>query len=117
MGGKSLTSLRKNSSHYNCMLITFIHVFYTSLVQISNFEYLMQLNTLAGRSYNDITQVIFFLNTFLPFVKLSKPIFTLLLIMIAYFWQYPVFPWILSDYSSKSLDLSNPSSFRDLSKV
>ena len=25
--------------------------------QISNFEYLMQLNTLAGRSYNDITQV------------------------------------------------------------
>ncbi|XP_014522456.1 BEACH domain-containing protein C2 isoform X1 [Vigna radiata var. radiata] len=45
----------------------------------------MQLNTLAGRSYNDIT-------------------------------QYPVFPWILSDYSSKSLDLSNPSSYRDLSK-
>jgi len=28
-------------------------------MQISNFEYLMQLNTLAGRSYNDITQVIF----------------------------------------------------------
>ncbi|KAK7256659.1 hypothetical protein RIF29_30113 [Crotalaria pallida] len=53
--------------------------------EISNFEYLMQLNTLAGRSYNDIT-------------------------------QYPVFPWILSDYSSKSLDLSNPASFRDLSK-
>jgi Beige/BEACH domain len=26
-------------------------------VQISNFEYLMELNTLAGRSYNDITQV------------------------------------------------------------
>ncbi|KAF1898306.1 hypothetical protein Lal_00033073 [Lupinus albus] len=53
--------------------------------EISNFEYLMQLNTLAGRSYNDIT-------------------------------QYPVFPWILSDYSSKSFDISNPSSFRDLSK-
>ncbi|KAL9228969.1 hypothetical protein vseg_004493 [Gypsophila vaccaria] len=53
--------------------------------EISNFEYLMQLNTLAGRSYNDIT-------------------------------QYPVFPWILSDYSSKDLDLSNPSSYRDLSK-
>ncbi|KAG8391704.1 hypothetical protein BUALT_Bualt01G0214900 [Buddleja alternifolia] len=53
--------------------------------EISNFEYLMQLNTLAGRSYNDIT-------------------------------QYPVFPWILSDYNSPSLDLSNPSSFRDLSK-
>lgn len=26
-------------------------------LQISNFEYLMRLNTLAGRSYNDITQV------------------------------------------------------------
>ncbi|MED6189954.1 BEACH domain-containing protein C2, partial [Stylosanthes scabra] len=44
--------------------------------EISNFEYLMQLNTLAGRSYNDIT-------------------------------QYPVFPWILSDYTSENLDLSN----------
>ncbi|CAL0329601.1 unnamed protein product [Lupinus luteus] len=53
--------------------------------EISNFEYLMQLNTLAGRSYNDMT-------------------------------QYPVFPWILSDYSSGNLDLSNPSSYRDLSK-
>ncbi|XP_021856517.1 BEACH domain-containing protein C2 isoform X2 [Spinacia oleracea] len=53
--------------------------------EISNFEYLMQLNTLAGRSYNDIT-------------------------------QYPVFPWILSDYSSQDLDLSNLSSYRDLSK-
>ncbi|KAL6008027.1 hypothetical protein ACLOJK_033533 [Asimina triloba] len=53
--------------------------------QVSNFEYLMQLNTLAGRSYNDIT-------------------------------QYPVFPWVLADYSSKNLDLGNPSSYRDLSK-
>ncbi|XP_010559117.1 PREDICTED: BEACH domain-containing protein C2-like [Tarenaya hassleriana] len=53
--------------------------------EISNFEYLMQLNTLAGRSYNDIT-------------------------------QYPVFPWIISDYSSESIDLSNPSTYRDLSK-
>ncbi|XP_021748054.1 BEACH domain-containing protein C2-like [Chenopodium quinoa] len=53
--------------------------------EISNFEYLMQLNTLAGRSYNDIT-------------------------------QYPVFPWILSDYTSQNLDLSNLSSYRDLSK-
>ncbi|KAL4562785.1 hypothetical protein LXL04_026816 [Taraxacum kok-saghyz] len=53
--------------------------------EISNFEYLMQLNTLAGRTYNDIT-------------------------------QYPVFPWILSDYKSKHLDLANPSSYRDLSK-
>ncbi|KAL8128509.1 hypothetical protein V2J09_017664 [Rumex salicifolius] len=53
--------------------------------EISNFDYLMQLNTLAGRSYNDIT-------------------------------QYPIFPWILSDYNSEDLDLSNPDSYRDLSK-
>lgn len=53
--------------------------------QISNFQYLMHLNTLAGRSYNDLS-------------------------------QYPIFPWILSDYSSSTLDLSNPSSFRDLSR-
>lgn len=31
--------------------------------------------------------------------------------------QYPVFPWIISDYSSSILDLSSPSSYRDLSKV
>ena len=30
--------------------------------------------------------------------------------------QWPVFPWILADYSSQTLDLNHPSSFRDLSK-
>ena len=30
--------------------------------------------------------------------------------------QYPVFPWVLSDYTSRNLDLSSPASFRDLSK-
>ncbi|KAM6171056.1 protein FAN isoform 4-T4 [Erethizon dorsatum] len=30
--------------------------------------------------------------------------------------QYPVFPWIISDYFSPNLDLSNPGTFRDLSK-
>ncbi|KAI3460067.1 hypothetical protein Pfo_016730 [Paulownia fortunei] len=53
--------------------------------QITNFEYLMILNTLAGRSYNDLT-------------------------------QYPVFPWVLADYSSETLDLKKSSTFRDLSK-
>ncbi|XP_054734864.1 neurobeachin-like protein 1 isoform X2 [Anastrepha obliqua] len=53
--------------------------------EISNFEYLMYLNTIAGRSYNDLS-------------------------------QYPVFPWILSDYTSDVLDLTDPKSFRDLSK-
>ena len=30
--------------------------------------------------------------------------------------QYPVFPWVLADYSSPHLDLSDPRTFRDLSK-
>nr|XP_046254941.1 neurobeachin-like protein 2 isoform X3 [Scatophagus argus] len=53
--------------------------------EISNFEYLMQLNTIAGRTYNDLS-------------------------------QYPVFPWVLCDYTSPVLDLEDPSIFRDLSK-
>lgn len=53
--------------------------------EISNFEYVMILNTLAGRSYNDLT-------------------------------QYPVFPWVLADYSSETLDFNKSSTFRDLSK-
>ncbi|CAI7751887.1 unnamed protein product, partial [Closterium sp. NIES-54] len=53
--------------------------------EITNFDYLMQLNTLAGRTFNDVT-------------------------------QYPVFPWVIQDYTSKELDLTNPGTFRDLSK-
>ncbi|KZF23043.1 beach-domain-containing protein [Xylona heveae TC161] len=53
--------------------------------EISNFHYLMLVNTMAGRTFNDLT-------------------------------QYPVFPWILADYTSEELDLNNPRSFRDLSK-
>jgi hypothetical protein len=30
--------------------------------------------------------------------------------------QYPVFPWILANYNSASLDLTNPQEFRDLSQ-
>lgn len=52
---------------------------------ITNFEYLMILNTLAGRSYNDLT-------------------------------QYPVFPWVLADYSSEVLDFNKSATFRDLTK-
>lgn len=52
---------------------------------LSNFHYLMLINTMAGRTFNDLT-------------------------------QYPVFPWVLADYTSKELDLSNARSFRDLSK-
>jgi factor associated with neutral sphingomyelinase activation len=30
--------------------------------------------------------------------------------------QYPVFPWVLADYSSPALDLADPAAFRDLSR-
>ncbi|KAI6121096.1 hypothetical protein F5141DRAFT_1210770 [Pisolithus sp. B1] len=30
--------------------------------------------------------------------------------------QYPIFPWVLQDYTSETLDLSSPDSFRDLTK-
>jgi len=53
--------------------------------EISNFQYLMLVNNMAGRTFNDLT-------------------------------QYPVFPWILADYTSEELDLTDPRSFRDLSK-
>jgi Beige/BEACH domain len=46
----------------------------------------MELNSLAGRTPNDLM-------------------------------QYPVFPWILADYASHNLDLTNPASFRNLRQV
>ena len=52
---------------------------------VSNFQYLMYLNTVSGRSYNDLT-------------------------------QYPVFPWVLCDYTSAELDLDDARVYRDLSK-
>lgn len=52
---------------------------------MSNFDYLMLLNTLSGRSYCDLA-------------------------------QYPVFPWVVQDWYSECLDLSNPEVFRDLTK-
>lgn len=30
--------------------------------------------------------------------------------------QYPVFPWVVADYVSTTLDLTNPKTFRDLTK-
>ncbi|KAL3924923.1 MAG: hypothetical protein SGILL_000744 [Bacillariaceae sp.] len=54
--------------------------------RITNFDYLLHLNMLAGRSYNDTC-------------------------------QYPVFPWVLSNYKSEEIpDLTDPENFRDLSK-
>ena len=53
--------------------------------EISNFEYLMMINIMSGRSFNVAS-------------------------------QYPIFPWVLSDFSSSELDLNNPKVYRDLSK-
>ncbi|KAM8905556.1 neurobeachin isoform 2-T2 [Spinachia spinachia] len=53
--------------------------------EISNFEYLMFLNTISGRTYNDLN-------------------------------QYPVFPWVLTNYDSEEMNLTLPGNFRDLSK-
>ncbi|XP_065359183.1 lysosomal-trafficking regulator [Calliphora vicina] len=52
---------------------------------LTNWEYLMTLNQIAGRTYNDLM-------------------------------QYPVFPWILSNYTSDVLDLTEPKNFRKLPK-
>uniref|UniRef100_F6X056 Uncharacterized protein n=1 Tax=Ciona intestinalis TaxID=7719 RepID=F6X056_CIOIN len=53
--------------------------------EVTNFEYIMFLNTISGRTFNDLN-------------------------------QYPVFPWVISNYECDDLDLSLPSNFRDLTK-
>lgn len=54
--------------------------------RITNFDYLLHLNMLAGRSYNDLC-------------------------------QYPVMPWVLSNYTSEEIpDLTDRANFRDLTK-
>jgi WD40 repeat protein len=53
--------------------------------EMSNFQYLMLVNTMAGRTFNDLT-------------------------------QYPVFPWVLADYTSEELNLDDPKTFRNFSK-
>jgi len=49
--------------------------------KMTNFDYLMQLNKLAGRSFNDLM-------------------------------QYPIFPFVLSQYDQNLLDLSTSSCYR-----
>jgi len=72
--------------------VQFLHDHITKLTiawvegRITNFDYLLHLNILSGRSYNDIC-------------------------------QYPVFPWVLADYTSSEIpDLTDKENFRDLSK-
>ncbi|GLH06434.1 Neurobeachin [Gryllus bimaculatus] len=52
---------------------------------ITNWEYLTQLNKMAGRSFNDLM-------------------------------QYPVFPFVLSDYTSSTLNLHDPKAYRNFKK-
>ncbi|XP_022782202.1 lysosomal-trafficking regulator-like isoform X2 [Stylophora pistillata] len=53
--------------------------------QMTNFQYLTELNKMAGRSFNDLM-------------------------------QYPVFPFVLANFSSDVLDLNDVKNFRDLSR-
>ena len=87
IGIKNLELLRGVASIYNRLLSLFVARLTRMWQQgeLSNFEYLIHLNTAAGRSYQDLT-------------------------------QYPVFPWVIADYSSDSLDLADPAVYRDLSK-
>ena len=54
---------------------------------MSNYDYIMYLNEMSGRSFNDIS-------------------------------QYPIFPWVLSSYSSSNskIDLNDINNYRDFSK-
>ncbi|KAL9658019.1 hypothetical protein ABK040_012259 [Willaertia magna] len=52
---------------------------------MSNYDYILLLNQLSGRSFNDIS-------------------------------MYPIFPWVISDYKSQSLNFEDEKIFRDLSK-
>ena len=49
---------------------------------IDTYSYLMILNTLSGRTYNNLA-------------------------------QYPIYPWILKDYSSNEIDLNESNTYRD----
>jgi hypothetical protein len=50
---------------------------------LSNFEYLLYLSSISGRSFNDFT-------------------------------QYPIMPWILTNYTSPTLDVLDHRNYRDL---
>lgn len=56
--------------------------------QLSNFDYLMQLNTIAGRSYNDITQYPVFPWGVLHVNFRTNCFFQLLLIILLISWIF-----------------------------
>jgi len=61
--------------------------YYTSWVngQLSNFDFLIYVNFISNRSFNDPS-------------------------------QYPIFPWLLSNYKFADLDLNKKNNYRDLTK-
>lgn len=71
----------------NCETNTFIDKYTKQWVEgaMSNYEYLLALNSAANRTRNDLS-------------------------------QYPVFPWIITNFESANLDLTNNKNYRDLSK-
>ena len=98
--------------------------------KITNLDYLLFCNLAAGRSFNDLTQV----NNRdlcpstcracsppagmpagrpgIPGCRAASCI-----VLPAHALQWPVFPWILADYTSAQLHLDNPATFRDLSRT
>lgn len=82
--------------------------------EITNFEYLIFVNTIAGGDVCYVNEVPILtaqtspisLFSFLPPGRTYNDLN-----------QYPVFPWVITNYDSEELDLTLPSNFRDLSKV
>lgn len=102
--------------------------------EISNFEYLMFLNTIAGEAFTSRKPVpvdlIMHCGSLKPFhllLPLYEIVSLFLLLTLSSFPlagrtyndlnQYPIFPWVLTNYDSEELDLTLPGNFRDLSKV
>jgi len=103
--------------------------------QLCNLDYLLFLNLASGRSFSDLSQVggcrmallaavahpahaavdsvHEMMRNGCPVRGLSRSHYRPMALSLL---QYPVVPWVLSDYSSPALDLSDPAVFRDLSR-
>ena len=79
--------------------------------EITNFEYLIYLNTVAGN--NNQSEF----SNFDRSIHVSCHAYVYTGRSYNDLNQYPVFPWILTDYTSPTLDLSDPNVYRDLTKV
>ena len=80
-------NISKHKNSNNCKILDIKDILEQATEKWSNgildtYSYLMLLNTLSGRTYNDLA-------------------------------QYPVMPWILGNYSSDNVDLTESNTFRD----